>query len=111
VLEKAQQDAAGNSLNTTIRDRFFGAASATPRSIFPRLLSLTQHHLAKLRKENEGYAIAADKRLQEVLDGITDIPAHLPMQQQARFALGYYHQRNALFKKQEDRQPEPQEQA
>ncbi len=111
VLEKAQQDAHGGSLNTTIRDRFFGAASATPRSIFPRLLSLAQHHLAKLRKENEGYAIAADKRLQDVLDGIGDIPAHLNMQQQARFALGYYHQRNALYRKKEDKQPELQEQA
>jgi CRISPR-associated protein Csd1 len=111
VLEKAQQDAHSGSLNTTIRDRFFGAASATPRSIFPRLLSLAQHHLGKLRKENEGYAIAADKRLQEVLDGIGDIPAHLNMQQQARFALGYYHQRNALYRKKEDRQPEQQEQA
>ncbi|MCF8030859.1 MAG: type I-C CRISPR-associated protein Cas8c/Csd1 [Desulfohalobiaceae bacterium] len=111
VLEKVQQDAHGNTLNTTIRDRFYGAASATPRSIFPRLLSLSQHHLAKLRKDNEGYAVAADKRFQEVLDGIEDIPAHLNMQEQARFALGYYHQRNALYRKKEDRQPEPQEQA
>jgi CRISPR-associated protein Csd1 len=110
VLEKVQQDSHGGSLNTTIRDRFYGAASATPRSVFPRLLSLSQHHLAKLRKENEGYAVAADKRLQEVLDGIEDIPAHLNMQEQARFALGYYHQRNALYRKKEDRQPEPQEQ-
>ncbi|MCF8031334.1 MAG: type I-C CRISPR-associated protein Cas8c/Csd1, partial [Desulfohalobiaceae bacterium] len=93
VLEKAQQDAHGNSLNTTIRDRFYGAASATPRSVFPRLLSLSQHHLAKLSKEHESYAIAADKRMQEVLDGISDIPAHLSMQEQALFALGYYHQR------------------
>jgi CRISPR-associated protein Csd1 len=53
VLEKAQQDAFGSNLNATIKERFFGAASATPRSVFPRLLSLTQHHLAKLRKENE----------------------------------------------------------
>ncbi|MEF8942108.1 MAG: type I-C CRISPR-associated protein Cas8c/Csd1 [Desulfohalobiaceae bacterium] len=111
VLEKVQQDSHGGSLNATIRDRFFGAASATPRSIFPRLLSLSQHHLAKLRKENEGYAIAADKRLQEVLDGINDIPAHLNMQEQARFALGYYHQRNALYRKKEDNQPEEREQA
>ncbi len=99
VLEKAQQDAHGKNLNTTIRERFYGAASATPRSVFPRLLSLSQHHLAKLRKESDSYAIAADKRLQEVLDGISEIPAHLNMQQQARFALGYYHQRNAFYKK------------
>lgn len=111
VLEKIQQDAHRGTLNTTIRDRFFGAASATPRSIFPRLLSLSQHHLAKLRKENEAYAVAADKRLQEVLDGVENIPAHLNMQEQARFALGYYHQRNALYKKKEDREPELQEKA
>ncbi len=102
VLEKAQQDAHGSNLNATIRDRFYGAASATPGSVFPRLLSLTQHHLTKLRRENEGYAIAADKRLQEVLDGLAEIPTHLNMEEQARFALGYYHQRNALYRKKED---------
>jgi len=48
VLEKAQQDAAsGGKLNATIRDRYFGAASATPQSVFPVLLRLAQHHMAK----------------------------------------------------------------
>ncbi|MFW6334980.1 MAG: type I-C CRISPR-associated protein Cas8c/Csd1, partial [Desulfosalsimonas sp.] len=111
VLEKAQQDAHGSNLNATIRDRFYGAASATPGSVFPRLLSLTQHHLAKLRRENEGYAIAADKRLQEVLDGLAEIPAHLKMQEQARFALGYYHQRNSFYRKKEEEKPQTKEQA
>lgn len=48
ILEKAQQEAAsGAKLSTTIRNRYFGAASATPRSIFPVLLRLAQHHIAK----------------------------------------------------------------
>jgi CRISPR-associated protein Csd1 len=111
VLEKAQQDAFGQNLNATIKDRFFGAASATPRSVFPRLLSLIQHHLAKLRKENESYAKAADKRLQEVLEGISDIPAHLNMQEQGKFALGYYHQKNAFFKKSNEKAQEINQQA
>ena len=40
VLEKAQLDALGK-VNATIKGRFFGTASATPASVFPRLLRLS----------------------------------------------------------------------
>lgn len=93
VLEKAQQDALPG-INTTIKDRFFGAASATPAAAFPRLIRLAQHHMAKAEK---GWI--SDKRMGEIMDQITEFPAHLSLEDQGRFALGYYHQRNALWKK------------
>lgn len=95
VLEKIQEDASPG-LNATIRDRYYGAASSSPSTVFPRLLSLTNHHLAKL--ENRGQKINHEKRLAVIIDGLTpSMPAHLVMDDQARFAIGYYHQRQALF--------------
>ena len=47
VLEKIQEEA-NPGLNATIRDRFYGAASSTPVTVFGRLLNLQKHHLGKI---------------------------------------------------------------
>lgn len=93
VLEKAQQDALP-SLNATIRDRFYASASATPRAVFGRLLRTYQHHLGKLET---GAKIVREKQTQEILSTLKDFPAHLNLQDQSQFALGYYHQRKDFF--------------
>lgn len=100
VLEKAQQDALPG-LNATIRDRFYASASATPRAVFGRLLRTYQHHLAKL---DTGAKIVRERQTQEILSNLTDFPAHLNLQDQSQFALGYYHQRKDFFTK-KDAQP------
>lgn len=94
ALERIQKDA-NPGLNATIKDRFYGAASATPVTVFPQLLKLAQHHLSKM--ENVGYRINGERLLGEIFQGISDIPAHLSMEDQARFAIGYYHQRPFSF--------------
>lgn len=97
VLEKIQEEA-NPGLNATIRDRFYGAASSTPVTVFSQLLKLKNHHLAKL--DNVGRKINFERMLADIFDGIeTNMPAHLAMEDQARFAIGYYHQRQALFTK------------
>ncbi len=97
VLEKIQEDAQPG-INATIRDRYYGAASSNPITVFPQLLKLKNHHLAKL--ENPAFRVAHEKRLTEIIGGLAaDMPAHLTMEDQARFAIGYYHQRQALFAK------------
>lgn len=97
VLEKIQEEA-NPGLNATIRDRFYGAASSTPVTVFPQLLKLKNHHLSKL--ENAGRRVNFERMLAGVFDGIgTDMPSHLSMEDQARFAIGYYHQRQDFFKK------------
>ena len=96
LLEKIQEDAQPG-INATIRDRFYGAASSSPASVFPQLLKLKNHHLAKL--ENPSFRRNHEIRLTEVFDGLVDMPAHLSLNEQARFAIGYYHQRQALFTK------------
>jgi CRISPR-associated protein Csd1 len=97
VLEKIQEDA-NPGLNATIRDRYYGAASANPTTAFPQLLKLKNHHLKKI--DRPARVGAHEKRLTEIFGGIpTSLPHHLRMEDQARFAIGYYHQRQALYTK------------
>jgi len=98
VLERIQERA-NPGINATIRDRYYGAASSTPVTVFSTLLKLKNHHLAKL--ENKGEAINYEKLLGQIIDGVIDFPAQLALQDQGRFAIGYYHQRQAFFTKSE----------
>lgn len=95
VLEKIQEEASPG-INTTIRDRFYGAASSTPITVFPQLLKLKNHHLSKLI--NRGRKVNFEKMLAGIIDGLDPcMPSHLAMADQARFAVGYYHQRQSFF--------------
>lgn len=98
LLEKAQQEAVPGA-NATIRERYFGAASATPGSVFPLLLRLSRHHISKAE-----YGDLIDRRIQEVMNGLDSFPAHLDLEGQGQFVLGYYHQRQALYQKQEKKE-------
>lgn len=98
ALERIQEAAAGGpgQLNATIRDRYYGAASSTPVAVFTTLLRLKNAHLKKL---TVGQSVNFEKLLGEILGPVSDFPAHLPLGEQGRFALGYYHQRQAFFSK------------
>lgn len=93
VLEKAQLDALGK-INTTIKDRFFSAASATPASVFPRLIRLSQHHIEKAE-----YGHVSDRRISEIMEHVNVFPSHLNLQDQGLFTIAYYQQKNALYKR------------
>lgn len=94
VLEKIQEEA-NPGINATIRERYYGAACATPATVFSILLRLKNHHLAKL--ENKGRVVNFERLLGEIITRLTDFPAHLNLHEQGRFAIGYYHQRQAFF--------------
>ena len=98
ALEKIQEEASPG-LNATIRDRYYGAASSTPVAVFTTLLRLKNSHLKKL---SVGRSMWFEKLLGEVLGAVKDFPKHLTLQDQGRFALGYYHQRQAFFTKSDD---------
>jgi len=98
VLEKIQEEASPG-LNATIRDRYYGAASSTPVAVFTTLLRLKNAHLKKLMP---GRVTGFEKLLGEVLGPVTDFPKHLPLPDQGRFALGYYHQRQDFFTRRTD---------
>ena len=99
VLDKIQEDANGIS---SIRERYMNAASATPASVFATILNLSSHHMEKLA--NESRRIFYEKIKQEIIDKIpaTGFPAHLDLQDQGRFFIGYYHQRQDFFTKKEN---------
>jgi CRISPR-associated protein Csd1 len=94
ALEKTQLDALGHNIGATVRDRFYSSASATPRSVFPRLLRTYQHHLAKLEG---GLKVNREKLVQEIVDNLDDFPAHLDLAGQGLFAIGYYHQMQDFY--------------
>jgi CRISPR-associated protein Csd1 len=104
VLEKIQEEASPG-LNATIRDRYYGAASSTPATVFPMLLKLKNHHVSKLDERGKKMLYRAfsdnrpDEYIGQVLNEVPEIPNHLALQDQGRFALGYYHQRQAFFTK------------
>lgn len=98
VLERVQQDA-NPGLNATIRHRYFGAASATPRAVFPQLLRLAQHHVAKA-----AYGGVSDKLIEAIVSDLDDFPTHLSLKDQGLFMLGYYHQRQAFYQKNETKE-------
>jgi len=100
VLEKVQGEAIGN-VNASIKDRYFTSACASPRTVFPTLLRLSQHHIAKAE-----YGYASDRRIQDIL-GLLDveknpIPSRLTLDEQGIFVLGYYHQRAAFYTKKDE---------
>ena len=99
VLESAQYHASGGNLNAGIRERFFSFASTMPSAAFGRLMKLTQHHLSKIRGDKPGLAINLDKQIQELMSRIegTSFPTVFSLEEQASFAIGYYHQRQSDF--------------
>jgi len=96
VLEKIQEEA-NPGINATIRDRYYGAASSTPVTVFSQLLKLKNHHLSKL--DNVGRKVFFEKEIGEIMGEIDHFPEHLTLEGQAFFAIGYYHQRQEFFKK------------
>jgi len=106
VLEKTQQDA-NPGLNSTIRDRYFGAASTTPVAVFALLIRLNGHHLSKLNKENRaGLRVNREKLLGEIAQHFQTFPNHLNLHEQGAFAIGYYHQMQDFYTKKEKAETE-----
>jgi CRISPR-associated protein Csd1 len=101
VLERLQGVAQGD-INATIRDRYYGSASANPAAVFPRLLRLSAHHESKLRSDKRGLSIWFDRLKAEIVSKLPaePLPATLDLQSQGLFAIGYYHQRE--YKKRDD---------
>jgi CRISPR-associated protein Csd1 len=97
ILENIQRTQ--GDTNVTIRDRYFGAFMAAPRSVFPQLMRLKNAHLKKLYRDPEkrGLAIFFERQIDEILDTLhpaEGVPASLSLEEQGRFILGYHHQRN-----------------
>ncbi|MBC8431750.1 MAG: type I-C CRISPR-associated protein Cas8c/Csd1 [Desulfobacterales bacterium] len=103
ALEKIQirkfTQGGGKEPNSTIRDKYYGSASGTPATVFGTLIRLSKHHLSGL--DNVGERINFERLLGEIVSDICDFPPHLKLEDQGRFAIGYYHQMQAFYTKKE----------
>lgn len=101
IFEKVQQEANPSGVNATIRDRYYDSFSCTPNVAFARLAALSNHHIQKLDK---GKQIYFERLKGEVMQNLSPdgLPAHFSLDDQSRFTIGYYHQRQAFFRKKDD---------
>jgi CRISPR-associated protein Csd1 len=107
ILEAIQRRASssGRGVNTTLVDRYYGAASTAPASVFANLINMaTKAHLPKLRRDGKEFfrvrsrtdTVDIKELMEEACDAIDaagGFPPPLKPDQQAQFALGFYHQR------------------
>lgn len=100
VLERLQRAALGQR-NATVRDRFYASASATPALVFPSLIRNARNHSKTIRtKVGAGLAEWFEDHIAEIASGLEgSFPRTLPLEEQGRFALGYYHQRDVFRRK------------
>ncbi|MCB1833358.1 MAG: type I-C CRISPR-associated protein Cas8c/Csd1 [Geminicoccaceae bacterium] len=103
VYEEIQREALGRNVNATIKDKFYGSASATPRKVFAMLEAGSANHLAKIGKMNMGRRVNLEKKVGAIMDLMEaaddPFPASFSAEQQALFGLGYYHENSARFSK------------
>jgi CRISPR-associated protein Csd1 len=100
VLEKIQEDAGLSG----IRERYYGAACGAPVTVFPTLMRLKNHHLAKIERDHPGWVINSERLIGEILKyPFNDFPAHFSLHEQGKFAIGYYHQRQDFFVSKKDK--------
>lgn len=102
VLESIQKDA-NPGINSTVRDRYFNSACATPASVFPILLKLKNSHIKKIERESTGSKIYYEKILTNLFDRLDEFPKYLTLEEQGKFDLGYYHQTQKRYEKREDK--------
>ena len=103
VFEKVQQDTHPD-LNATITDRFYGAASTNPVTVFTQLMRLNRHHLSSYG--DKGLKVVREEEIGEIMNAIDSFPAHLDLNAQSYFAIGYYHEKQSFFKTNKSNKPE-----
>ena len=92
VLEHLQQEA-NPGINTTIKDKYFNSAAATPAQIFPLLRKLA----------NEGHKVYFNRQIGKLAEVIGEsFPKRLNLPEQGAFQLGYYCQTQKRYTKKEE---------
>ena len=132
VLEQLQRLAL-DDVNASVVDRYFSAASASPKSVFVRLLKNSLHHYRKASKSEKKQVRSSARYMERVKDEILSwlkvdvpttqepeerkrplaypasmttpfgIPSSLPLEDQGLFVLGYHQMRHWIFMKKEPR--------
>jgi CRISPR-associated protein Csd1 len=93
ALYESLQYAAQGEVNVTVADRYYGMASTFPQVAFPKLATLGQAHMKKLRRDNRGASVRIEREIGELMTRLTRFPAQLNLEDQGRFAIGFHHQK------------------
>lgn len=97
------QNTANPGIKSTIRDRYFTAASSTPSRVFPILIDLAQNHIKKI--PNVGAKVNCQKMLTETMSKLGDkFPNRLKLDEKGMFQLGYYQRTQERFTGKEDKE-------
>jgi len=83
----------GPGINTTIRDRFFSGVMTSPQRVIPGLISLTNAHLQKIKRNKPPLAVFFERQVGEIILDLDDFPQSLDNKQRGLFTIGYYHQK------------------
>jgi CRISPR-associated protein Csd1 len=90
VFDRLQRLALGG-VNAGVVERYYASASVTPALVMGRLFRNAQFHLAKVEG---GVATNVAKDFEGITCALGDnFPPTLDLEEQGRFALGYYHQK------------------
>lgn len=97
------QNTANPGIKSTIRDRYFTAASSTPSRVFPILIDLAQNHIKKI--PNVGAKVNCQKMLTKTMAKLGDkFPNRLKLDEKGMFQLGYYQRTQERFTGKEDKE-------
>ena len=100
VVERIQEISnRENDYFTNLRSNYMNTASTAPSAVFPTILNLSVHHSDKLDKKD---VIQFERDKQEIIGKLIDFPNQLSLQDQGRFFIGYYHQRQDFFMKNDE---------
>ena len=97
--------------NTSPANRAYGAASATPALIYPQLCKLARYHLSKIGgglayRLEFGYDDPPFEGLAAICAKLrtigSDFPRTLSLEDQGRFAIGFYYERCRRWPKDKD---------
>ena len=100
MMEKIQLASADWTLNRTIKDSYFTAASTTPKNIYAKLFPLSEYHMKKLLRNKPGLAAVYSREKNELIHKLdAPIPARFTPEETDCFYIGYYHQN---YKKKEE---------
>ncbi len=95
----------------TVKERYFNSASTTPSVVFPQMLRLANSHLNVLKRDKKGVQVNLEKQLSGLCNKIhSDFPKYLSLEDQGIFMLGYYHQQQEKFSKNQNKKETIKEQ-
>ena len=106
TAERMQMFAQPQGLNRTLVDRFFAMASVRPKVVFNELMKLYKYHFSKAKRDIPPLARKTDRLWGDLLfrmevnpDDPKQATIGMPfdLEEQGRFGLGYYHQRQQFL--------------